>query len=82
MALYLKDEKADRLAREIARLEHCTITDAVTRSLEERHRRLVDARAEQRRKIDAMLAEIDALPILDPRHPDEILYDEDGLPKG
>lgn len=81
MALYLKDEKADRLAREIARLEHCTITDAVTRSLEERHRRLVDVREEKRRKIDALLAEIHALPILDPTPPDEMLYDENGLPK-
>lgn len=81
MALYLKDPEVDRMARELAGLEHVTITEAVARALSERRQRLLDAREAKRRRVEALLAEIHKAPILDPRHPDEILYDEDGLPK-
>ena len=40
MALYLKSPDADRLAREVVGLTGETITDAVTRALEERLARL------------------------------------------
>jgi antitoxin VapB len=81
MALYLKDPEVDRLARELAGLERVTITEAVARALTERRQRLLDAREAKRRKVEARLQRIWALPIRDPRDPDEILYDEDGLPK-
>jgi antitoxin VapB len=81
MALYLKDPEVDRLARELAGLEHVTITEAVSRALTERRQRLVDQREAKRRKVEARLKRLWGLPILDPRDPDEILYDEDGLPK-
>jgi hypothetical protein len=32
-------------------------------------------------RVRAILDRVHALPILDPRHPDDILYDEYGLPK-
>jgi antitoxin VapB len=85
MTLHIKDEKADRLARELAEATGETLTEAVTRALEERlgrYRRRSEAEVETRRKaMMEILKEMDKLPVLDDRTPDEILgYDEDGLP--
>lgn len=85
MTLHIKDEKADRLARELAAATGETLTEAVTRAIEERlgrYRRRSEAEVEARRKgMMEILKEIDKLPVLDDRTPDEILgYDEDGLP--
>jgi antitoxin VapB len=85
MTLHIKDEKADRLARELAQATGETLTEAVTRAIEERlgrYRRRSEAEVEARRKgMMEILKEIDKLPVLDERTPDEILgYDEDGLP--
>jgi antitoxin VapB len=46
MALSIKTEEADRLARELARLTGETMTEAVTRALEDRLDRVRRARAE------------------------------------
>jgi hypothetical protein len=81
MALYLKDPEVDRFVRELASLEHVTITQAVSRALAERRERLVGEREARRRKVEARLNRIWGMPALDPRHPDDILYDEHGLPK-
>jgi len=83
MPLYIKDPKADRLARQLAKQNGETITSAVIHSLEERL-----ARAPKRRDEEALLKDVNeivsrfqARPILDPRTPDEILgYDDNGLP--
>ena len=57
-----------------------TLTEAVIRALENQLRQ-TPKNAWNQEKIDAILAEFDALPVLDPRTPDEILgYDEFGLP--
>jgi hypothetical protein len=81
MALYLKDPGVDRAVRELAALEHCSITEAVGRAVETRRKQIVDEREEKRRKVKAIQAEVRALPILDPRDHAEMLYDENGLPK-
>ncbi len=81
MALYLKDPEVDRAVRELAALERCSITEAVGRAVETRRKQIVDEREEKRRKVEAILAEVRTLPILDPRDHAEMLYDEDGLPK-
>lgn len=81
MAIYLKDPNVDRLAREVARLEGKSITEAIASALAERHARLLAAQEEKRRRAHATLERIRALPVLDPRDPDEMLYDEDGLPR-
>lgn len=81
MALYLKDPEVDRLARELARIENTTMTEAVARALRERLERAADAKAAKRARVEARLAKLRAMPVLDPRDPDEILYDEHGLPK-
>jgi antitoxin VapB len=56
-----------------------TLTEAVIRALENQvgsTPKPIDWK-----KLDAILAEFDALPVLDPRTPDEIIgYDEFGLP--
>jgi antitoxin VapB len=61
MALYLKSPDADRLAREVVGLTGETITDAVTRALEERLARLrtkplLDSDEERRRRVEEICA--------------------------
>jgi antitoxin VapB len=48
MALSIKTDEADRLARELSRLTGETMTEAVTRALAERLERLRRAREEDR----------------------------------
>ncbi len=79
MALSIKSEKADRLARDLAELTGESITDAVVASLEAR------LEVEQRRRRTLGLGDIverfGQLTVLDQRDPDDIIgHDEDGLP--
>jgi antitoxin VapB len=87
MALSIKNKTADALARELAKLKNMPITEAVVDELRrgvERERQRPRTK-QDRDEIYEKLMEIgrraSALPNLDPRHPDEILYDENGLPK-
>lgn len=50
MALNLKNAEVERLAAEVARLTGETKTEAIRRSLEERHRRLQRPASDDRRK--------------------------------
>jgi antitoxin VapB len=83
MALSIKNEQADRLARELSDLTGESLTEAVVISLKER---LDRKRAHQdNRPLTERIAEIaraySQLPVLDDRAPEEILgYDENGLP--
>ena len=83
MALSIKNDEADRLARELATLTGESLTEAVVLSLRERlerKRALEDARplAERLMAIGRRCA---GRPRLDARTPDEVLdYDENGLP--
>ncbi len=83
MALSIKNDEADRLARELTELTGESLTDAVVISLRER---LIRKRAHlDNRPMAERLMEIGrqcaSLPVLDDRTPDEILgYDENGLP--
>lgn len=85
MSLNIKNTEAHRLASEIARLTGETLTEAVTQALRERAERLKGRKFDQA-KFDAMMRiahdiasrmspEAKALDI------DELLYDENGLPK-
>lgn len=82
MALSIKNEEADALARELAALTGESLTDAVVQSLRERlerKRAVVDSRplADRLMEIGRGCA---ALPLMDARTPDEILgYDRHGL---
>lgn len=80
MALSIKNDRADQLARELCELTGESLTDAIINSLEQR---LENERRAQlrRRSLTDILAIAHSLPILDHRTNDEILgYDENGLP--
>jgi antitoxin VapB len=84
MALSIQNSKAEKLAREVAAQSGETITQAITRALEERLERM-----RGRRTVSDTAAEIlkiskrcSQLPDRDVRMPEEILgYDEMGVPR-
>ncbi|MGA2471832.1 MAG: type II toxin-antitoxin system VapB family antitoxin [Solirubrobacteraceae bacterium] len=83
MALNIKDDAADRLARELAAETGETITTAVAVALRERLERLRGAvPRERRRKSLARLTDLSsARPVRDDRSPEQIVgYGPDGLP--
>jgi len=82
MALNIKDDETDGLARQLAELRGTSITEAVKSALKK------DLADERRRQGKASLSELKAIarrfssrPVLDPTPPDEMLYDEYGIPK-
>ena len=81
MALSIKSERADQLARELAEITGESLTEAVTTAIEIR----LDAvrrTKHHRRSTLALAHEFRRLPVLDGRPADEILgYDEAGLPR-
>ena len=84
MALNIRSAEAEALATELARLTGETKTDAVTKAVRDRLERV--KRGRHRRsladELDAIGKQCAALPVLDPRTPDEIIgYDEQGLPR-
>ena len=84
MALSIKNDATERLAREVADEAGESLTRAIQKSLEERLERLKSRRRNRllENQIDEILARVDEIPITDPRTPDEILdYDENGLPR-
>jgi len=83
MPLSIKDPDTERLARDLARRTGETITTATRKALEERLRRIGGARGKSAllEDMEAIRQRCAALPVLDPRTPDEIIgYDEYGLP--
>jgi len=83
MALSIKDEEADRLARRLAAVTGESLTDAVREALRERLRRVEGRTAAPRLRdeLRAIRKRCARLPVLDSRSPEEILgYDEHGLP--
>ncbi|PTM39057.1 type II toxin-antitoxin system VapB family antitoxin [Bosea sp. 124] len=86
MVLMIKNARADRAVRELARRTGETIAEAVTIAAEERLAKL--PAAEERRsgsvdrvRLEAILAKFRANHVDDPRTDDEIIgYDENGLP--
>jgi len=84
MALSIKDRDTERLARKLAEATGESLTTAIKRALEDRLSRL--SRPDLRQRLAEEIAEIRlqcaALPVLDPRTPDEIIgYDVNGLPE-
>lgn len=84
MALNIKSAATDRLARELATLTGETITEAVTRALEERlaaQRRQRDRKQQLARAaaLDELFDRMASYPVLDDRPADVLLgYNEDG----
>jgi antitoxin VapB len=82
MALSIKTDEADRLARELAAETHESLTEAVTVALRERLDRVRARRGiDITHRLGRLTVEYTGLPVHDPRTPDEILgYDDVGLP--
>lgn len=88
MTLYIRSAEAERLARQVAERTGDSLTEVVTRALRaEAERTPPNPRMKPRTREEklAFIAELQrrsaALPVLDPRTPEEMLYDEDGLPR-
>jgi len=84
MALSIRNDSAERLARQVAEETGESITEAIRKALEERWSRLNRKRREKilSGQIEDLLRRVDELPILDARPEDEILgYDEHGIPR-
>ena len=83
MALSIKNEEADQLARELAALTGESLTQCVVISLRERieRKRMETDQRPLREQVMEIVERFNQLPVLDDRSPDEILgYDENGLP--
>ena len=85
MALSIKSDEADRLARQVASLTGESLTEAITTSLRqrlERERRRRGKRGGLAERLNRIAKECAALPDVDPRSPEEIIgYDEFGVPR-
>jgi antitoxin VapB len=84
MALNIRNAEAERLAGALAKLTGETKTEAVTRALRDRLKRLKRDRSQRRLadELDGIALHCARLPILDSRPLEEILgYDEHGLPR-
>ena len=82
MALSIKSDEADRLARELAAETGESLTDAVTVAIRERLARTRKRRRGVAARLMAIAERNRDRPRLDDRSEDEILgYDEHGLPR-
>lgn len=81
MALSIKNDEADALAREITEITHESLTTAVLVALRERLERVRGDRVDIARRLDRLAVEYQSYAVHDERTPEEILgYDEHGLP--
>ncbi len=83
MALSIKSDEADRLARELAARTGETLTEAVEIALKERLDREHDRhKASMSTRLRRLAADVAALRVADNRTPEEIIgYDDTGLPR-
>jgi antitoxin VapB len=82
MALSIKSDEADALARQLAELTGETLTRAVEVALRERlDRQRTTSRSGLVDRLEHLARDVSNLPVLDHRTADEILgYDRHGLP--
>lgn len=79
MNLRINDPRIEELAQELAKQTGEPLDEAVRRALQERLTREA-GKAERQERLKALVAELDAIPVLDNRPADEILgYNERGL---
>lgn len=83
MALRIKSDEADRLARELAAETGETLTEAVVVALRERlEREHARHTARMKARLLRLASDVAALRVADPRAPEEIVdYDETGVPR-
>lgn len=83
MALNIKDDETDRLARALAAETGETLTKAIATALAERLERIRGSRSspDLAEEITAIGRRVAAMPVVDDRTPDQLLgYDNSGLP--
>jgi antitoxin VapB len=82
MAVLIRDAEADRLIRQLADRTGESITEAVKKAVAERLEKVpltAGEVARRKRRINALLAKLDAMPVADNRTADEIIgYNEFG----
>lgn len=84
MALSIKNQETERLARQVAQETGESLTEAIEHALAERLQRLQQKRRGRllTEKLEDILRRVDRLPERDDRPTDEILgYDEHGMPR-
>jgi antitoxin VapB len=84
MALSIKNDETERLARQVAREAGESLTQAIQVALAERLQRLRQRRQQRMviERLEEILRRVDALPTLDTRPEDAILgYDSQGIPR-
>jgi antitoxin VapB len=84
MALNIKNPEVEQLAHALADATGESLTDAVGNALRERleHvQRTKSSRTRLLREVRQIQQTVASLPIRDARDPDQILYDDVGLPK-
>ncbi len=80
MVLSIKNDEADRLARELAEETGDSITEAIVVALRERLER-VRSKPGRGVKLRSLISEVTSYPVIDDRKADDIVgYDENGLP--
>ena len=83
MPLNIRNKQTEQLATALAKLTGESKTEAVTQALRERLERTRRTRTKQRLsdEIEKIALHCAALPVLDARHPDDIIgYDQHGTP--
>jgi hypothetical protein len=85
MALSIRSRSVEEKARKLAAIRGISITAAIELALDSglaRHEQeLTERSAKFRQLVRDIQADLANAPVLDERSIDEILYDEDGLPK-
>ena len=83
MGMNIKSDATHRRAKELARMTGESIAEAVDRAVTERLERL--RRQRNRKALAAKLVKLGEqcgrLPVIDERSAEEMLYDENGLPR-
>jgi antitoxin VapB len=82
MALNIRNHETEKLAADLAALTGETQTEAVTKALRDRLEQVKRRRSKRRLadRLDEIAKHCASLPILDRCSPENMLYDEQGLP--
>jgi len=83
MALNIRNDQAEKLATALARLTGESKTEAVIKALQDRFERINRQKSSRRLadRLDEIAKHCAALPILNEQSPEDLLYDEHGLPR-
>jgi antitoxin VapB len=83
MALNIRNRETEKLAADLAALTGETKTEAVTKALKDRLEQVKRRRSKRRLadRLDEIAQHCASLPLLDGRSPEDMLYDDHGLPR-